>query len=201
VEIVWYTAMSMDGRIAGADHSLEFLDVVPGPGANDFDEFIAGIDGVLVGAETLRWLVRHGHGWPHDDLPTWLVSHDEALAESVRPTRAPLVRVAGSLTGAIEMVERGGRRRVWLAGGGSVAAQVLELDRLDEVIATIAPTALGSGPALFDGPRLPRRMFELIECRSVGSWARLRWTRRPEGPPTYRPTDDYRGPAQSRQHE
>jgi hypothetical protein len=30
---------------------------------------------------------------------------------------------------------------------------VLELDRPDEVIATIAPTALGSGPALFDGRR------------------------------------------------
>ncbi len=78
LEIVWYTAMSMDGRIASADHSLEFLDLVPGPGANDFDEFIATVDGVLLGATTLRWLVRHGHGWPHDDLRTWLVSHDEA---------------------------------------------------------------------------------------------------------------------------
>jgi riboflavin biosynthesis pyrimidine reductase len=184
VEIVWYTAMSMDGRIASADHSLEFLDMISGPGANDFDEFIATVDGVLVGAATLRWLVRHGHRWPHDDLPTWLVSHDEALAESVRPTRAPLVRVAGGLTGAIEMMEQSGRRRVWLAGGGSIAAQVLELDRLDEVVATIAPTALGSGPALFDGSRLPSRTFDLIECRSIGSWARLRWARVSDGLPS-----------------
>jgi riboflavin biosynthesis pyrimidine reductase len=177
VEVVWYTAMSMDGRIASADHSLEFLDAIPGPGPHDFDELTAGVDGVLLGAETLRWLVRHGHGWPHDDLPTWLVSHDEALAESVRPTRAPLVRVAGDLTGAVELMEQSGRRRVWLAGGGSVAAQMLELDRLDEVIATVAPTALGSGPALFDGSPLSRRLFDLVECRSVGSWARLRWVR------------------------
>ena len=167
----------MDGRIASADHSLEFLDLVPGPGATDFDEFIATVDGVLLGATTLRWLVRHGHGWPHDDLPTWLVSNDEGLAESVRPTRAPLVRVSGGLLGTIELMEQSGRRRVWLAGGGSIAAQVLELDRLDEVIATIAPTALGSGPALFDGSGLLPRMFDLSECRSIGSWARLRWTR------------------------
>ena len=184
MELVWYTAMSMDGRIASADHSLEFLDMISGPGANDFDAFIASVDGVLVGAETLRWLVHHGHGWPHDDLPTWLVSHDEALAESVRPTRAPLVRVAGGLMGAIEMMEQSGRRRVWVAGGGSVAAQVLELDRLDEVIATVAPTALGSGPALFDGVRLPPRTFDLIECRSIGSWARLRWARTSDSPLT-----------------
>ena len=180
MEIVWYTAMSMDGRIASADHSLEFLDAIPGQGPDDFDDFIAGVDGVLLGAETLRWLVRHGHRWPHDDLPTWLVSHDEELAESVRPTRAPLVRVAGGLQGAIELMERSGRRRVWLAGGGSVAAQVLELDRLDEVVATVAPTALGSGPALFDSSGLSRRTFALVECRSVGPWARLRWVRGPE---------------------
>jgi riboflavin biosynthesis pyrimidine reductase len=169
--------MSMDGRIASAGHSLDFLDTVTGSEENDFAGFLAGIDGVLVGASTLRWLVAGGHGWPHDDLPTWLASHDEALAESVRPTRAPLVRVEGDLAPAIEEMDRRGLRRVWLAGGGSVAAQVLALDRLNEVIVTVAPTALGAGPALFDAAGLPQRVFELVECRSVGSAARLRWIR------------------------
>jgi riboflavin biosynthesis pyrimidine reductase len=169
--------MSMDGRIASADHSLAFLDTISGSEPNDFSEFIAAVDGVLVGARTLRWLVREVNRWPHDDLPTWLVSHDEALAESVRPTRAPLVRVSGPLLPAIEAMEKNGLRRIWLAGGGSVAGQVLELDRLDEVIVSVAPTAVGSGPALFDADRLPARAFELVECRAVGSAARLRWVR------------------------
>ena len=177
MEIVWYTAMSMDGRIASADDSLSFLETAPGS-ADDFEELIAGVDAVLVGAATLRWLVAEGAGWPHDDLPTWLVSHDEALAESVRPTRAPLVRVSGDLAPVLEGMEAGGCRRVWLAGGGSIAGQVLALDRLDEVIATIAPTALGCGPALFDAPALPQRTFDLADCRSIGQTARLRWVRR-----------------------
>jgi riboflavin biosynthesis pyrimidine reductase len=59
---------------------------------------------------------------------------------------------------------------------------VLELDRLDEVIATVAPTALGAGPALFDGRPLALRSFELIECRSAGSAARLHWVRGPGRP-------------------
>jgi riboflavin biosynthesis pyrimidine reductase len=176
VEIVWYTAMSMDGRIASADHSLDFLDVLTG-GGGDFHDFIADVDGVLVGASTLRWLVAGGHGWPHDDLPAWLVSHDAGLADSVQPTRTPLTRVEGDLTPALDEMEQQGLRRIWLAGGGSVAAQVLELDRLDEVIATVAPTALGAGPALFDAPALTLRTFELVECRSSGAAARLRWVR------------------------
>jgi riboflavin biosynthesis pyrimidine reductase len=169
--------MSMDGRIASADDSLDFLDTVTG--SDDFTRFIADVDAVLVGAGTLRWLVAGGHGWPHDDLPTWLVSNDEELAESVRPTRKPLTRVAGELAPALDAIEAAGHRRVWLAGGGSVAAQVLELDRLDEVIVTIAPTAVGAGPALFDAFGLPPRTFELVECRQVGTAARLRWVRLP----------------------
>jgi riboflavin biosynthesis pyrimidine reductase len=178
VEVAWYTAMSMDGRIASAGHSLDFLDTLSGSNGDDFHALLARADAVIVGAATFRWLVAQGHGWPHDDLPTWLVSHDEALAESVRPTRAPLVRVAGDLSGSLAAIEASGHRRVWLAGGGSVAAQLLALDRLDEVIATVAPTALGAGPALFDAPDLPERTFDLVECRPLGAAARLRWRRR-----------------------
>jgi riboflavin biosynthesis pyrimidine reductase len=170
VEVVWYTAMSMDGRIASADHSLAFLDTVSTE--SEFDEFIAGVDGVLLGASTLRWLIAGGHGWPHADLPTWLVSHDASLAQPFG-----LARVEGDLAPALDAIEAHGCRRVWLAGGGSVAAQVLALDRLTEVVATVAPTALGAGPALFDAPDLPLRTFDLVDAHANGTAARLRWRR------------------------
>ena len=165
MEIVWYAAMSMDGRIASADESLGFLETAPGS-ADDFDDFIAGVDAVLVGTATLRWLVAEGAGWPHDDLPTWLVSHDEALAESVRPTRALLVRVSGDLAPVLEGMEAGGCRRVWLAGGRVGARSpgwCSHSTDSNEVVATIAPTALGSGPALFDASALPQRSFDLAD--------------------------------------
>ena len=165
----------MDVRIASADQSLAFLDTVSGE--SDFDAFLANADGVLVGASTLRWLIAGGHGWPHDDLPTWLVTHDESLARSIGPTRAPLTRVEGDLAPALDEMEAQGCRRIWLAGGGAVAAQVLALDRLTEVIATVAPTALGAGPALFDAHDLPLRTFELLDAHANGTAARLRWRR------------------------
>lgn len=179
MHVVWYTAMSMDGRIATSGHDLGFLDTVDtgGLGEREFPEFIAGLDAVLVGAGTLRWLVGGGHGWPHDDIPTWLISHDESLAESVRPTRAPLRRVEGDVAVALDEIDAAGHDRVWLAGGGSVAAQVLALDRLDEVIVTIAPTAVGHGPALFDGELPGHRTFEIAEARPAGNAVRVRWLR------------------------
>ncbi len=51
------------------------------------------------------------------------------------------------------------------------------LDRVDEVRVTIAPTALGSGPALFDADALPVRRFHLSESLAVHDTAHLTWVR------------------------
>lgn len=181
--VIWYTAMSMDGRIADDHESLAFLETI-GPSGGDggdgdeFTAFLATIDAVIVGASTLRWLLRGGHGWPHADLPTWLVSHDATLVAAVGHGPAPLRRIEGSLYKAFAEIEAAGHERIWLCGGGSVAGQALALDRIDEVVVTIAPTALGAGPALFDAAAMPRRSFHLAECRALGGdAARLRWLR------------------------
>lgn len=196
MHVIWFTAMSMDGRIATADESLDFLDLIgaseagdgsePSPSddsrgeedSSDFEAMIKSVDAILVGASTLRWLLRGGHGWPHGDLPTWLITHDDGLVAAVGPTAKPLRAVSGSLETAFDEIEAAGHARVWLAGGGSVAGQALALDRVDEVIVTIAPTAVGAGPALFDAAGLPLRRFRLAECRPLpGDAAILRWVR------------------------
>jgi len=178
--VIWYTALSMDGRIADGQDSLDWIEAI-GPyegSGTEFHAFLATIDAAVVGASTLRWLLRGGHGWPHGDLPTWLVSHDPGLVDRVGPTEAPFTRVEGNLEPVFEAIAAAGHRRVWLCGGGDVAGQALALDRIDEVVVTIAPVALGKGPSLFEGLALPHRTFQLAECRPLGGGAaRLRWER------------------------
>ena len=126
----------------------------------------------------MRWLVGNGHGWPHGDLPTWLVSRDELLLAAIGPTDVPIAQRAGDLGAVLDEVAAAGHGRVWLAGGGAIAGQALALDRVDEVIATIGPTALGAGPALFDVPDLPERRFAPTEVRRFGSSSvRIAWRR------------------------
>ena len=191
MHVIWFTAMSMDGRIATADDSLDFLDLI-GPteatdaaptaaaadDSADFEAMLRSVDAIIVGASTLRWLLRGGHGWPHGDLPTWLITHDAGLVAAVGATAQPLRAVSGSLETAFEEISAAGHQRVWLAGGGSVAGQALALDRIDEVVVTVAPTAVGAGPSLFDAADLPVRRFRLVECRALaGDAALLRWVR------------------------
>lgn len=178
MHVVWYTAMSMDGRVADGANSLDFLDTIQGgeDPLEEFPQFLSTIDAVVIGATTLRWLLDGGHGWPHGDLPTWLLSHDASLLDRVGPTEQPIRRFEGDAATLFAEIESQGHQRVWLCGGGVVAGQALAADRIDEVIVTVAPTALGDGPALFEAPGLPRRRFDLVEARRMaGNAARLRW--------------------------
>jgi riboflavin biosynthesis pyrimidine reductase len=182
VEVVWYTAASIDGRIADGNESLEFLDMIGEREGSEteFPEFIAGIDALLMGAQTLRWLVGQGHALPHRGLPIWLLTHDGDLAAAAVAADAetPVHPVEGEIVPVLDAIAAAGHRRTWLCGGGDVAAQAVAADRLDEVIVTIAPAVLGAGPSLFDGADLPQRRFKLVECTAVGGEAaRLRWER------------------------
>jgi riboflavin biosynthesis pyrimidine reductase len=182
LEVVWYTAMSIDGRIAGPGDDLSFLDTVSGEGEeHDFDEFVATVDALVIGGATLRWLHSQGHDLPHRGLPTWLVSHDDELAAraaAADPDGTPVTRVEGDIAAILDGIAAVGHGRTWIGGGGDVAGQALAADRVDEVILTVAPTVLGAGPALFDHPALDRRVFRLAECREYGKGSvRLRWLR------------------------
>lgn len=179
MKIIWRTAMSMDGRVAASGHDLSFLDSIDmGGDAGDFPAFLASIDAIILGAGTLRWLLREGHGWPHKDIPTWLVSRDSALRAAIGPTQAAFRRFAGDLAPMIAEMEAGGHRRVWLAGGGDVAGQLLAIDRIDEVEATIAPLPVGGGYSLFGDRPLAARPFQVVQPpRLVGNAVIVTWAR------------------------
>ena len=175
-QIVYYAACSLDGRIAGPDHDLGFLQTLSGgPGGYGYDEFASEIDSLLMGAETWRFMVRHG-SWPYEERPTWVLTHDERLADLPGARAMPY---RGDVRELVREIDERGLRRTWLVGGGAVAGQLLEADLLTELIVTIAPAFVGEGPALAAG-RFPLRRFRLTDVqRFDGSdGVQLRYERR-----------------------
>jgi dihydrofolate reductase len=145
----YFTASSLDGFLATADHDLDWLlrqDVDPS-GPMGYEAFLERIGALAMGASTYRWVLDH-HEWPYT-LPTWVFTHREfpAPAGDIRFVRDDVVATHR------DMVAAAGERDVWLVGGGDLVGQFADSGLLDEVWVQYAPVTLGSG-----APLLPRRL-------------------------------------------
>ncbi len=176
--ITYYAALSLDGRIAGDEHDLSFLQTLTGA-ENDYRDFYEDVDSLIMGARTWEFMVRHG-SWPYAGKPTWIVTNAAELAPL--EGAEPVERYAGEIAGLVELIGERGLRRTWLVGGGDLAGQLLAADLIDELILTIAPTFVGSGPTLADGD-FPLRRFRLTAQEGFGDdGVRLRYEREKVAP-------------------
>jgi dihydrofolate reductase len=154
--IQYYVASTLDGFIADEHDDLAWLLQF---GMDDFSEhyerFIAEVGALVLGATTYEWVLREGGEWPYGDLPTWVLTHRDLPV----PDGAD-IRFASGEVGAIAdaAVAAAGRKNVWLIGGGPVAAQFLEAGRLDELLVTYMPVALGRGRPLLPVGAVTRPM-------------------------------------------
>jgi dihydrofolate reductase len=113
--IVYYAAMSLDGRIAGEDHDLSFLQTLERGPEDDYTSFYDSLDSLLMGAGTWDFMVGHG-SWPYADKPCWVVTHRDSLA----PLEAPSTR----RTPATSASSCGGSATAATSGRGSSAAAI-----------------------------------------------------------------------------
>ena len=145
----YFTASSLDGFIATADHSLYWLlsqDHDPA-GPMGYEPFIERIGALAMGASTYRWVLDHDE-WPYT-LPTWVFTHREF------PPPPAGVRFTSDDVGEVhrELAAAAGDRDVWLVGGDDLVGQFADRGLLDEIWVQYAPVTLGAG-----APLLPRRL-------------------------------------------
>ncbi|MFN8223696.1 MAG: dihydrofolate reductase family protein [Gaiellales bacterium] len=176
---VYYVASSLDGRIAGPDHDLAFLDSLEGDAGepDDYARFEASVDALVMGARTWDFLVGYG-SWPYGDRPVWVVTHASKVA---RLDGATMALHRGPIVDLVERLRADDAGTIWIVGGGNLAAQFVTAGALDEIILTVAPRVVGLGPALVDSPEvLPDVDLELVELRRHGhDGVRAVYRRRP----------------------
>lgn len=150
----YYTASTLDGFMADAGHTLDWLMQFGDAEGSSYAEFIAGVGAAVMGSTTYEWVLRHLESdggqpaaWPYE-IPVWVLTS--------RPLAAPAGADVRFARGDVRLVHRAmaeaaGGKNVWVAGGGEVAGQFLDHGLLDEVIVQVAPVTLGRGV-----PLLPR---------------------------------------------
>jgi dihydrofolate reductase len=175
----YYTAASLDGFIATADDSLEWLFQLGDINDTSYPEFIRDVGALAMGASTYRWMLQHvvkpggaaPGAWPYA-MPCWVFSHRELpgvpgadirfVQGDVRPVHASMQAAAGV-------------KNLWLVGGGDLVGQFHDAGLLDEIIVQVGSVTLGHGK-----PLLPRLIafppLRLESARAIGpGFAELRY--------------------------
>lgn len=179
METHYYTATSIDGRIADEENSLGWLFQLsddPGEADDTYASFLGGIGAIVMGSTTYEWLLREEiredpSRWPYSQ-PTWVFSSrqlPEIPGADIRFVSGPVAPVHAEIA---ELLPPG--KDLWLVGGGELVGMFLDAELLDLLHLGMAPVFLGGG-----APLLPRRLVTpplvLEECRQAGPFALLRY--------------------------
>lgn len=155
-----YTAVSMDGLIAGPNGEIDWLDE---PSGEDYGytEFYESIDTTVMGMETYR-LVLTADEFPYSEKTNYVVTR------SKRADEPHVSFVSDDIVGFTRALKERPGRDIWLIGGGQINTIMLNAGLIDEVILTSFPIALGAGIPLF-GPDATRRSFRTVGCQTYPS--------------------------------
>ena len=165
--LVYYCASTLDGYIAEADDTIDWLMGYRGtyagagvePMAGSYERFYDGVGSLVMGSATYEFVLEHGGEWPYEGKPCWvLTSRPLAIPEGegvdVRLASCPVAEVYDEIVAAARP------RDVWVVGGGNVASQFADEGLLDELRVQVVPVVLASGKPLFDR-RLPGGPMQL----------------------------------------
>jgi dihydrofolate reductase len=177
---VYYLAISLDGYLAEADGTLDWLtkykppeELDPPPGMpKSYDDFMAGVGAIAMGGRTYRQVFHEwGEPWPYGDIPSWVfTTRDEEPLEgaTIEFTDLPVTEVYPAIA------EAAGERDVWMMGGRGLADQFVAAGLLDEMIITVVPVVLGDGIP-FVGHRIDQPMLLLGSEAQPSGMVELRY--------------------------
>ena len=155
-DVTLFIAMSLDGYIAGKNSNVYWLggQVPEDDDTVTYQEFIKGIDTVIMGATTYRQLVSElsPDDWVYHGLTTYVVTHrpEKSTDEIIFTNESP--------ENLIPRLKAGNGSGIWICGGASIAQQLTRADLIDRYHISVIPTLLGSGIRLFDTMERERRL-------------------------------------------
>ena len=171
-KVILYIAISLDGKIARANGSVDWLEKVPNPDQSDFGffDFIKGIDTVLMGNKTYQQVLGFDVPYPYTDQTSYIFTRNTALDKDENATF-----ISGNIGEFVRDLKKQDGKDIWLIGGGEIIYQLLEEGLVDEAIVHVMPIMLGNGIPLVS-KELPDRFLTLLESKTYpGGAVELRY--------------------------
>ncbi len=139
-----FVGTSLDGFIARPGGELDWLPAGGGE-PHGYDEFIAGVDAIVIGRNTFETVLTFG-AWPYGDKRVVVLSHhqlDLSLAGA-----AVVEQMAGPPADIVSRLAASGAHRLYVDGGITIQ-EFLRAGLIQRLIVTRVPVLIGAGIPLF----------------------------------------------------
>lgn len=165
MSVYFYGCMTLDGYLADKNHSLDWLDQTGGVEDTGYEDFYRRMDITIMGRKTFQAIERLENAESiYPATRNYVFTHAESLP------RKGFVPVSGDVPAFVEGL--GGEKNIWVIGGNTILAPLLERDLVDRMIVQVAPVLLGEGVPLFTQGEGLRR-FRLDAVNQYGQFAEL----------------------------
>lgn len=165
MSVFFYGCVTLDGYLADKDHRLDWLHQTGGVAETGYEDFYRRMDVTVMGRRTFREI--EGLEDPSSVYPA---TENFVFTHRVGPLPEGFTPICGSVTDFVSGFPP--EKNIWVIGGGTILAPLLEADRVDHIILQIAPVLLGAGIPLFTQGEGVRR-FRLEEVKQYGPFAEL----------------------------
>lgn len=165
MSVYFYGCITMDGYLADKNHNLDWLYQTGSVEETDYESFYKSMDITIMGKRTFNEIENiENIGNLYGTTKNYVFTHAESL--SVRE----FIPVNGGVVEFVKQIERD--KNIWIIGGNTVLAPLLDNDMVDHIIIQIAPVLLGKGIPLFSQKEALKR-FYLNEVKKYGQFAEL----------------------------
>ncbi len=165
MSVFFYGCITMDGYLADKNHGLDWLHQTGGVEETDYESFYKSMDITVMGKRTFHEIENmENAGSFYPTTENYVFTHDKSL-----PLKE-FIPVSGDVVEFVRGLEKD--KNVWIIGGNTILAPLLDQDMMDHMIIQIAPVLLGDGIPLFSQKEGVKR-FCLEEVKKYGPFAEL----------------------------
>lgn len=168
MSVYFYGCISIDGYLADANHNLEWLDESGSVEETSYDAFYKEMDITIMGKKTYD-AIKHMANIEsfYATTQNYVFTHqNEKLLDSFESAQGDICRFVREIKG----------KNVWIVGGNTLLAPLIDADMIDVFIIQVAPVLLGKGIPLFTQAEAQKR-YILNEVNRYGQFAELVYTR------------------------
>ena len=162
--VYFYGCITLDGYLAAKGHGLDWLYDTGSPEETSYDEFYSHMDVTLMGHRTFQEIEKTGD--PASVYPTtenYVFTHRELSCPGFTAVNGDPVEFVKDL---------GQDRSIWVVGGNTILAPLLDQDMVDCLIVQVAPVLLGEGIPLFTPVPAGNRPAVRAVC-GAGVWPEI----------------------------